>query len=83
MFTGDSLTKASNHVVETKIDNSFPNNQFALPMYKLYRQDFKHNEGGLMMYIRNDMPQFRRCDVERHPLITPMVELKLLLLTLQ
>ena len=51
-------------IQETNIDNSFPNNQFAVPMYRLYRQDFKNNEGGIMMYIRNDMPQFGRCDIE-------------------
>jgi len=33
-------------------------------MYRLYRHDFKNNEGGIMIYIRNDMPQFRRCDIE-------------------
>ena len=39
-------------------------NQFNIPMYRLYRQDIKNNEGGIMMYIRNDMPQFRRHDIE-------------------
>ena len=45
-------------------DDSFPDNQFNIPMYRLYRQDIKNNEGGIMMYIRNDMPQFRRHDIE-------------------
>ena len=39
-------------------------NQFCVPMYKLYRQGYKLNEGGLMMFIRNDMPQFHRLDLE-------------------
>ena len=52
-------------IQETKIDESFPDNQFHVPMYRLYRQDFKHNEGGIMMYIRNDFPQYRRSDIER------------------
>ncbi len=53
-------------IQETKIDDSFPDNQFYVNMYKLYRQDFRNNEGGIMMYIRNDIPQFRRPDIEAY-----------------
>ena len=35
-------------IQETKIDESFPDNQFYVPMYRLYKHDFKHNEGGIM-----------------------------------
>ena len=51
-------------IQECKLNESFPMNQFYVPMYKVYRQDYKLNEGGLMMFIRNDMPQFRRLDLE-------------------
>ena len=51
-------------IQETKIEDSFPDNQFNIPMYRLYRQDFKNDEGGIMMYIRNDMLQFGRHDIE-------------------
>ena len=32
---------------------------------ELYGHDFRHNEGGIMMYIRNDFPPYRRSDIER------------------
>ena len=51
-------------IQETKIDESFPDNQLYVPMYRLYRQDFRHNEGGIMMYIGHDFPQYRRSDIE-------------------
>ena len=52
-------------IQETKIDTSFPESQFAITRCKLYRQDYKSNEGGLLMFIRNDIPQFRRHDIEK------------------
>ena len=52
-------------IQETKIDSSFPDAQFQIPYYKLYRNDLKCDEGGLMMYLRSDMPQNRRTDVEK------------------
>ena len=52
-------------IQETKIDDSFPDSQFTIPRFKLYRQDYKCNQGGIIMYIRNDMPQFRRLDLEQ------------------
>ena len=51
-------------IQETKLDSSFPDGQFKIPQYKLYRNDYKNNEGGLLFYIRNDMPQHRRYDIE-------------------
>ena len=51
-------------IQETKIDDSFPDNQFRVNMYRLYRQDVRNNEGGSMMYVRDDIPQFRRSDIE-------------------
>ena len=51
-------------IQETKIDEFFPDMQFSVSRYRLYRKDYKHNEGGLMFYVRNDIPQFRRNDLE-------------------
>ena len=53
-------------IQETKIDDSFPQGQFAVPQYKMFRKDYKSNEGGLMRFVRNDLPQFRRHDLESH-----------------
>ena len=40
-------------IQETKLDNSFPDAQFNVSMYRCYRNDYKCNEGGLMVYVRN------------------------------
>ena len=47
-------------IQETKLDDSF-----IVSMYKCYRKDYKCNEGGLMVYVRNDMIQRRRHDIEK------------------
>ena len=42
---------------ETKLDNSFPTNQFLIEGYsKPIRLDRNRNEGGLLVYIREDVP---------------------------
>ena len=51
-------------IQETKLDNCFPPNQFSILNYKAYRRDFKHNQGGSLMFVRNDMPQFHRLDID-------------------
>ena len=44
---------------------SIPNaHQFSVSRFKICRRDYKKNKGGLMMYIRNDMPQYQRNDLE-------------------
>ena len=53
-------------IQESKLDDSFPCNQFHVPLYKCHRNDYKNNEGGIMMFIRNDLPQRRRYDIESH-----------------
>ena len=52
-------------IQETKLDDSFPDAQFNVSMYKCCRNDYKCNEGGLMIYVRNDMIQRRRHDIEK------------------
>ena len=49
---------------ETKIDESFPDSQFYIPNFKLYRKDVNSNMGGIMMYFRSDFGQQRRSDLE-------------------
>ena len=67
----DPLREALNNSVldvlllqETKLDESFPKCQFEVSDYMMYRCDYKHNSGGLMTHIRNDIPQRRRFDLE-------------------
>ncbi|KAH3777431.1 hypothetical protein DPMN_178874, partial [Dreissena polymorpha] len=41
--------------LETKIDGSFPNAQFAVDNYHLWRADRTASSGGVMAYLRSDM----------------------------
>ena len=43
-------------IAETKIDDSFPSDQFHMPNYKLYRQDRNCHGGGIMVYINDSIP---------------------------
>ena len=47
-------------IQESKLDNSFPNAQFNITGYKLYRNDRTSHMGGIMAYIGDDIIQ-RRC----------------------
>ena len=49
---------------ETKLDDSFTGAQFSVPGYRLHIKDYKSNSGGLMMWIRDDLPQQRRKDLD-------------------
>ena len=51
-------------VQETKLDDSFPNGQFLIPNFKMYRKDVKSDTGGIIMYFRSDLAQRRRKDLE-------------------
>ena len=44
---------------ETKLDDTFPDAQFAIQGFMLHRVDFKCNSGGLITYARGDLPQKR------------------------
>ena len=39
-------------LTETKIDSSYPNSQFRLGNYRLFRQDRKEGGGGIMAYVK-------------------------------
>ena len=43
-------------VVETKLDASFPTAQFSIAGYTSYRLDRNNFGGGLMVYVREDIP---------------------------
>lgn len=44
-------------LTETHLDSSFPTEQFLLDGFKIpYRQDRNKNGGGIMIYIREDIP---------------------------
>ena len=51
-------------VTETKIDSSFTNDQFHIKDFKLHRSDRNCHGGGILAYIRSDLPHRRRCDLE-------------------
>ena len=44
-------------IEETKIDDTFPENYFVIPGYKKpYRKDRNANGGGILVYVREDIP---------------------------
>ena len=44
-------------LVETKVDVSFPESQFIIEGYSIpYRLDRNRNGGGVMIYVREDIP---------------------------
>ena len=43
-------------ISETKIDSSFPTAQFHIDSYTIHRRDRDENEGGLLLYVREDVP---------------------------
>ena len=50
-------------VAETKIDDSFPESQFMMDGFqKPFRLDKNCNSGGLMCFVRNDIPTRRLCN---------------------
>ena len=43
-------------ISETKIDSSFPTAQFYIDGFTTYRRDRNINGGGIILYIRDDIP---------------------------
>ena len=43
-------------ISEIKIESSFPTTQFHIDVYTIYRRDRNENSGGLLFYIRYDVP---------------------------
>ena len=42
---------------ETKLDDSFPNSQSNIHGYVIHRLDHTSNSGGIIAYVRSDVPQ--------------------------
>ena len=43
-------------ISETKTDSSFPTGQFKIEGYATYRLDRNSNGGGILLYVREDIP---------------------------
>ena len=73
----DILTKGLADIFiisENKIDESFPNAQFECDGFKMYRRDRTMDGGGLMCYVRSDIPQRRRNEFEGSSIESPVIE---------
>ncbi len=51
-------------ITETKLDDSFPMHQFKIDGFKILRNDFNKNSGGIMIVIRDDIPHSRKPEYE-------------------
>ena len=51
-------------VTETKLDDTYSTNLFQCDSYKCYRKDKSVNSGGMMVYVREDVPHKRLYDCE-------------------
>ena len=50
------------YIPETKLAESFPNNQFVLLGYHLYRLDITGKKSGLMVFVKSHIPSRRLND---------------------
>ena len=64
-------------IAETKIDNSFNDNMFSIEGYKMDRRDRNRYGGGIMTFVRADLPIKRRPDLECQTIETVCFELEL------
>ena len=67
-------------IAETKLDNSFTNSQFKLDNYRLFRKDRTAKGGGIICYVRSDIP-CRQMDTYESQKSTEMIVLELKLKT--
>ena len=51
-------------VSETKLDSSFTQAQFDAPGYRSFRKDLSGHGGGIIAYVRSDLPSRQRPDLE-------------------
>ena len=64
-------------ISESKIDDSFPDSQFFLDGYSTpYRLDRNRNGGGIMLFVRNDIPS-KMISIEKLPTESFLIELNL------
>lgn len=50
-------------ICESKLDESFPHSQFSVKSFHCFRQDSTSRSGGIMVYLRGDLPCTRRDDL--------------------
>ena len=50
-------------ISESKLDNSFPNSQFSSKGYYCFRQDSSARSGGLITWVRHDLPCRKRDEI--------------------
>ncbi|KAK6176060.1 hypothetical protein SNE40_014416 [Patella caerulea] len=62
-------------LVETKLDNTFPDAQVG--GYRLFRQDRDAYGGGVMVYIRSDLPSRKRTDLKMNKVEAINIEITL------
>ena len=55
-------------ITESKIDDTFPDSQFSVPNYTMYRRDRNQHGGGVLSYIRSDVPNRRLTDIDTNDL---------------
>ena len=51
-------------ISESKIDDSFPDAQFAVQGYSIFRQYNTSSSGGIIIYVRSDIPHRRLVNAE-------------------
>ena len=55
-------------ISETKIDDSFPSSQFSiLTDFSIHRKNRNRHGGGIMLYVRSNIPRMRHIDLEPEP----------------
>ena len=64
-------------VSESKLDHSFPDAQFLSEGYVVHRQDKTSTSGGLLVYIRSDLPHRRvsECEINENGIESLCIEL--------
>ena len=63
---------------ESKIDESFPNAQFIVNDFSLHRKDRNRFGGGILLYMRSDIPHRRRHDLELNSKVSHGVEIMII-----
>ena len=61
-------------IQESKLDDTFPMSQFYVPGFKLFRNDYKANSGGIMCYIRTELAPQRCTDIETNVVLSGRIE---------
>ena len=55
-------------ITESKIDNSYPDSQFSVANFTMYRRDRNQHGGEVLTYIRSDVQNRRLTDIDTNDL---------------